>query len=91
MKWKFWRLWRTSLALILGLALFALAALQATSPHVSSGRQTAIGVATKVITGVLAIMLVRLMQDVMDRLGEVLIRLRKVEQEHGGGTDGTPP
>jgi hypothetical protein len=81
-RWKFWRWWRISLASILGLALFALAALQATIPHQVSAGQTAIGVATKVITGVLAIMLVRLMQDVMDRLGRILARLRELEHDH---------
>jgi sterol desaturase/sphingolipid hydroxylase (fatty acid hydroxylase superfamily) len=81
MRWKFWRWWRISLTSILGLALFALAALQATIPHQVSAGQTAIGVATKVITGVLAIMLVRLMQDVMDRLAHILARLRELERD----------
>lgn len=80
MKWTFWKVWRYWLTLSLGLALFVLAGLQATgTDHSVSTRSLAIGVATKVITGVLAIMVIRIVQDVMDRVDRMSRRLNQLQ------------
>jgi hypothetical protein len=74
------RSWRYWLSQILGLALFGLAALQAgTSPASVTRGQLAIGVATKVITGVIAILVVRVVQDMADRVDE----LRQQDDDEG--------
>ena len=87
MKWTWWRWWRLWLAQTLGLVLFALAGWQATQP--AAHQLLIIGVATKVITGLLAIMLVRIPQDHADQLQQLRGRVRQLERNDDG--DGTPP
>lgn len=88
MKWTWWRYWRLWLAQTLGLVLFVLAGIQAADPRHGPTREVIIGVATKCITGILAVMVIRIMQDVMDRLGKAHERIRQLEGDHG---DSTPP
>lgn len=80
---RFVQLWRYWLVLVLGLALFALAALQGTDTHTRqiAGREVLIGVATKAITGVLAIMIIRIVQDCMDRLLTMQDQMQSMDAE----------
>lgn len=62
--------WRRWLSLLLSVALFVLAGLQATGP--SHGQDTWIGVATKVITGIVAVVFATVLKDVMALLHSVM-------------------
>jgi hypothetical protein len=87
---KWLRLWRYWFVLALGLALFVLAYLQATDPVRLSTRGLYVGVATKVVTGIMAIMVIRVVQDCMDDLASARKEVSELKKQLGHTHDPPP-